>query len=173
MDSQEIQQRLQDAMQSGDVSHLSASFLEEALSDASLSTRGLLFSAMFRFWNSVGQQIGSERAITFALDYLRERMLAEDSADCDEDIDWHRPYEAAWEGASLLGALWFRESPNLDRERVAYRNWLKRLVLDANPDQRLLISNGLLEALFRDRRVAKFFKSWKDEPALNDVSTGV
>lgn len=173
MISEEIQHKLRDVAQSKGVSDLSTALLEDALRDTNLASRGLLFSILFSHWNSIELQIGSEQMIEFILDYLRDRMLAEDSSSPDEIVDWHRPYEAAWEGASLLGALWFRQSPNLERERLVYRRWLERLIVDATPEQRIIISNGLLEGLFKDGRIASFFKSWRTDPVLNAVAAGI
>jgi len=172
VNSEEIQRKLRDVAQSKSISDLSAAFLEDALRDTNLESRGLLFSILFSHWNSIERQIGSERAIHFVLDYLRDRMFADDTLPQGEIVDWHRPYEAAWDGASLLGALWFRQSPNLERERLVYRRWLERLILDATPEQRTIISNGLLEGLLKDRRIASSFKSWRDDPVLNAAAMG-
>lgn len=96
----------------------------------------------------------------FALQYL-ERCFREDPRG-----DWsHTRYAAAWDLASWFGRLWEAREKN-KKELAEIKEWLARTYKGVDEVVKRCIVDGTLEHLFEDRKIAKYFSDWQQDPSL-------
>jgi hypothetical protein len=90
-----------------------------------------------------------------------ERCLLEDPGG-----EWSGSrYEAGWSLASWFRALW-NDAAVPRAKLLEIKRLLARLYKLGDRDVRICIVNATLEHLFEDRRIARWFKDWNEDPAL-------
>ncbi len=74
-------------------------------------------------------------------------------------------YSAGWDLVNWFIGLW--NDPDVPRKALKeLKDWLAKLYKDGNDDLRTCLVTATLEHLFEKRKIAGFFKDWKEKPIL-------
>lgn len=96
------------------------------------------------------------------LQHYFQRCLVE-----DEQGDWcDSRYTASWDCANWLKAKWRQLS---GEQRADWKVWLSTLYARGDAALRQAIETGLLEHMFADREIAKYFQDWRDDATLGEA----
>lgn len=77
-------------------------------------------------------------------------------------------YTAGWDFVNWFKIWW--NDPQIPRENIKLcKLWLKELYLSNNEDIRMAIETAILEHLFDDKEITKYFKDWADDPNLSEA----
>jgi len=75
-------------------------------------------------------------------------------------------YSAGWDLVNWLTSVWKEGRTEAFSE---WKRWLEDLYKSGDSDVRECLVNATLEHLFENRRLAKEFSGWKDDPLLGDA----
>lgn len=93
----------------------------------------------------------------FLVGYLERCMLT------NPEGDWTLTrYDAASEAQSFMLAVWESEGGD-SKPFVQWKKWIERLYLAGDDDVKLAIVNGILEHLFEEKGLRRFFADWKED----------
>jgi hypothetical protein len=100
---------------------------------------------------------------SFLLPYY-ERCFRE-----DPQVDWASTrYTAGWDLVGWFMGTW-RDDTIPKKSLGEIKRWLGDLYRDADEQLRDCLITATLEHLFEDRKVAKFFTDWRDDPVLGEA----
>ena len=83
------------------------------------------------------------------------------------DGEWsHGRYDAGWDLARWFGTIW-EDSTVPENAKGQIREWLATQYRQGDAATKRAIVDATLEHLFENRKIARFFGDWKDDPELS------
>jgi hypothetical protein len=85
----------------------------------------------------------------------------------DRDGEWRDSrYQAGWNFASWFNAIW-QDKEKYETQIKDSKLLLRNLYLEGDDDIRVCVVNAILEHMFSDKSIAKFFLDWRNDEILN------
>lgn len=145
------------------LSSISGDDLVSWMNVSNIETLGVLYDAISD--PAIVQRVRPGLSTAQAQDFLRRyfgRCLLE-----NPQGEWaDSRYTAAWDAARWLKASW---TSLHDSERLQWKEWLTDLYRHSDATVRESLETGLLEHIFSDRQIARYFIDWEQSPDLREA----
>lgn len=142
-----------------------ADVVREWMTSADIQTLGAVYYLIFdsRYYPKIEPPLTIGDYTAFVLPYY-ERCFRE-----DPQVDWASPrYTAGWDLVGWFMGMW-RDATVPRATLKEIKAWLAGLYRTSDEELRTCLVTATLEHLFEDRKVAKFFADWRNDPLLRNA----
>ncbi|MCL1917395.1 MAG: hypothetical protein FWG14_03615 [Peptococcaceae bacterium] len=135
----------------------------------SLEDLGALFVLIFdkSFYEKINPFLSIEDYQGFLLPYFK-RCIIENINGYENTTDISTRYEACWELLNWFNYLW-KDQEKHGEQLLEIKKYIADLYESNDAEIRVAIVNGILEHLFENKKIRKFFSDWKRNPMLHQA----
>lgn len=139
---------------------VSQSELMSLMKDDDLEVQGCVYAHLEapNALNCVDPPLTSNDWEQFAQSYLGRCILQ------NPDGEWaHGSFPAAWDSVSLVRNI-FNRANSVEADRQNIKRWIENLLRASSGISREAIVTGLLEHVFEEKQILRYFEIWRDDP---------